>query len=470
MSEGCVKSAKRLAVDVSFYDTISVHDMRKEVRAKNNILRTVQKECNERRIQWIEELAQDRAKAAGDQDWEQKMAEMKRTVQERQVNQKLRVITKGKHTQIDRVQIPTHDWFYSDQTNEVYHYDFGVWEAYPRKTPTLFFSHHTLKVLPAGATPVRVEQEQEGIRIVEHLPKIDQMWKDITTPEELEQLLLWRNKRHLQQTDREGGISDCDAMRQLRSEYGLSELNDNILAGKQIEHLETTEEMLDWFWAIQRPEIALRTPPVTGVITKQDYQSMFKNAREKTSSGGQVHYTLWKALAEQDDFAEFLCIMMSLPFMYGFVNQRWLHEVDVMLEKQKGIRMIHLLRIIGLLEADFNTALKFFFAKKMMQNAERIGLSDEQWGSRKNRSSIDAAMIKLLMFEAARVKKTTLAATYYDLVANYDRIRASISNLMAQRHMVDKNILRARAMVLERMRRHVKTGLGTSKETYGNEA
>jgi hypothetical protein len=40
---------------------------------------------------------------------------------------------------------------------------------------------------------------------------------------------------------------------------------------------------------------------------------------------------------------------------------------------------------------------------------------------------------------------------------------------MAQRHMVDKNVLRARALVLERMRRHVKTGLGTSIETYGNE-
>jgi hypothetical protein len=84
---------------------------------------------------------------------------------------------------------------------------------------------------------------------------------------------------------------------------------------------------------------------------------MFKKAREKTSSGGQVHYTLWKALAEQDDFAEFLCVMMSLPFMYGFVNQRWLHKIDVMLEKQKGVQMIHLLCIIGLLEADFNTAL-----------------------------------------------------------------------------------------------------------------
>ncbi|KAL7502111.1 hypothetical protein ACHAXN_000330 [Cyclotella atomus] len=73
--------------------------------------------------------------------------------------------------------------------------------------------------------------------------------------------------------------------------------------------------------------------------------------------------------------------MMSLPFMYGFANPRWSNEVDVMLEKKAGIRKIHLLRIIGLLEADFYTALKYFFAKKMMTNAEIIGLSDEQCGA-----------------------------------------------------------------------------------------
>ena len=230
-------------------------------------------------------------------------------------------MTKGRHTQIDRIQIPTHDWFYSDLTQELYHYDHGVWEAYPRKSPSLYFPHHTLKVLPADATPIRVGLEQDGIRILEYLPKPTHMWKDVTTPAELERILLWRNKRHLQQVDREGGISSSDAMRQVCSDYGLSELNDNILAGKTIENLETTEEMLDWFWAIQRPEEAKNNPPVTGVITKEDFQDMFKNAKEKTSSGGQVHYTLWKALAEQDDFAEFLCVMMSLPFMYGFVHQ-----------------------------------------------------------------------------------------------------------------------------------------------------
>jgi hypothetical protein len=219
-------------------------------------------------------------------------------------------------------------------------------------------------------------------------------------------------------------------MREIRSEHGLSALCDDILQGRPVTALET------------------------GIITKADYQEMFKAAKEHTSSAGEVHYTLWKALAEQDNFAEFLCIMMSLPFMYWFVNHRWHREVDVMLEKiKKYVQRIHMLRIIGLLEADFNTALKFFFSKKMMKNAEMIGLSDKQWGSRKNRSSVDAAMLKLLMFESARVsvKKITLAGTFYDLVANYDRIFPKISNLIVQRNMVDKNVLRARALILEKM-------------------
>ncbi|KAL7505963.1 hypothetical protein ACHAXN_004898 [Cyclotella atomus] len=93
--------------------------------------------------------------------------------------------------------------------------------------------------------------------------------------------------------------------------------------------------------------------------------------------------------------------------MYGFANPRWSNEVDVMLEMKPGVRKIHLLRIIGLLEADFNTALKYFFAKRMNTNAEQIGISDEQRGSRRNRSSIDAAMLKLLMFETARIKRAT---------------------------------------------------------------
>jgi len=70
-----------------------------------------------------------------------------------------------------------------------------------------------------------------------------------------------------------------------------------------------------------------------------------------------------------------------------------------MLEKKPGVRKIHQLRIIGLLEADFNTALKLIFAKKMMRNAESCGISGEQWGGRPNRTSTDTAFKKLLTFD-----------------------------------------------------------------------
>jgi hypothetical protein len=48
--------------------------------------------------------------------------------------------------------------------------------------------------------------------------------------------------------------------------------------------------------------------------------------------------------------------MMSLPFEYGFVKERWTNLIDVMLEKKTGQRKIHMLQIIALLEADWNTA------------------------------------------------------------------------------------------------------------------
>ena len=79
-----------------------------------------------------------------------------------------------------------------------------------------------------------------------------------------------------------------------------------------------------------------------------------------------MDYTVWKCIAKDDGLAPSFATMMSLPFQYGFVNKRWFKATDVMLEKKPGVRKIHQLRIIGLLEADFNTALKLIFARKMM--------------------------------------------------------------------------------------------------------
>ena len=79
---------------------------------------------------------------------------------------------------------------------------------------------------------------------------------------------------------------------------------------------------------------------------------------------------IWKCIARDESLAELFAIMMSLQFKYEFVNERWCKATDLMLKKKPGVRKIHQLRIIGLLEDDFNTALKLIFARKMMRNSE----------------------------------------------------------------------------------------------------
>jgi len=55
-----------------------------------------------------------------------------------------------------------------------------------------------------------------------------------------------------------------------------------------------------------------------------------------------------------------------------------------MLEKKAGIRNIHMLWIISLLKADFNTALKFFFFDQMLSRMEATNSRSEKqrgfWG------------------------------------------------------------------------------------------
>jgi hypothetical protein len=128
------------------------------------------------------------------------MKNMKKRVEENQINNKLRAAIKGTHSQLDRIQVPTGDWYYSEKEGELFHYDHGVWEAYPRqpKHRHRFFSHHTLKVIPSDAVPITVQIYDDHIDIDTFLDDSQPMWRDVTKTDEIADLLICRNKRHLQ--------------------------------------------------------------------------------------------------------------------------------------------------------------------------------------------------------------------------------------------------------------------------------
>ena len=192
---------------------------------------------------------------------------MKGTVEDRRINRKLSTLSKGNHRALDRIQVPVHDWFYSEQAQELYHYDYGVWEAYLKKNAESFYTHHTLKVLPPRVVPVSVISTEESIAIERIPPMPDKLWQDVTLQSDIEKLLLWRNKRHLQQVDIEcGGKDEPQILKEIRKTQGISALCDDILQGQNTQQFETTPEIADWFWAIRHPEEANNLDPITGVI------------------------------------------------------------------------------------------------------------------------------------------------------------------------------------------------------------
>ncbi|KAL7524345.1 hypothetical protein ACHAXR_000537 [Thalassiosira sp. AJA248-18] len=71
-------------------------------------------------------------------------------------------------------------------------------------------------------------------------------------------------------------------------------------------------------------------------------------------------------------------------------------------------------------------------------------------GSRRDRTSIDASMIKILCFDNARLMKSTYVEVNHNMKACFDRMNPSQSNIYAQKLNFDKKLLEARAICIER--------------------
>ncbi len=115
--------------------------------------------CKEARMEWLNRIAQDQAQAENIPNWETKIKQMLKEAQERSMNKKLTTAAKGSYRPLNTIQIPTHEWFYSEEQNVLYQYKQGNFKAHPpilEGTVNTFKMHHTLKVLPPDAILVTV--------------------------------------------------------------------------------------------------------------------------------------------------------------------------------------------------------------------------------------------------------------------------------------------------------------------------
>ena len=119
--------------------------------------------------------------------------------------------------------------------------------------------------------------------------------------------------------------------------------------------------------------------------------------------------------------------------------------------------------------SDYNLALGTLVGRRLLWRAEDLGmLHKDLWGTRKDRSANDAALMKELTFGLARVTGTALATFDNDAKSCYDRVVMTLALIICRKLGLPSKAAAWIGDTTKRMRNFVKTGHGISDTWFGN--
>ena len=294
-------------------------------------------------------------------------------------------------------------------------------------------------------------------------------WRSITEPEQLNEVITERNRRHLHQAA-PTPMGNGEGYRLFHGE-ARHDTARKVLAGEMewkhpIEEVNKFVENLRIAFDVRalEDEAARINKPVTA----GEFRHYFKKKRECTeSSPSGRHIGHYKAILEHEDLVDLLVSMLNIGINTGCALSRWQQTVSVMLEKDKGSPKIDRLRIIQLFEADYNFLLSLVLGHRLMNFARKhCHFNESQYGSLKGKQAQSAILNKILTYDYFRMQKENAATAEFDAAANYDRILPAIAVIACQRLGLAKKIGDLFFNSLDRLKHKVRTSYGLSTE-YG---
>jgi hypothetical protein len=140
-----------------------------------------------------------------------------------------------------------------------------------------------------------------------------------------------------------------------------------------------------------------------------------------------------------------------------------------MLEKIPGQPLLHKLRVIHILEADYNLALKEIFGRRLMRNCENYGaLGDLQDGFRKGRSTTRTLLHNELFSDFNKRRRINNFIGMTDISGCFDRIIPSIVSLLNKKNGCPPETVSMHALTLSNAKYHLKTKHGVSDSFYSH--
>ena len=220
--------------------------------------------------------------------------------------------------------------------------------------------------------------------------------------------------------------------KELFGEYGNSSSSKLLIeTGKVPNDIRLTNEIREMLISMKRKSGLTNNDVITSEITGDEYQDFFKNTKESTSSSPSgIHIGHYKATIEIPDMCDSHAIMMTIPFQYQFSPLRWKSSIHCMIEKVKGSPKNDKLRIIQLIEADFNAALKIKISKQLMALAEKhVLLGTQMHGGRRNKGTSDALLTQRLAYDISQQSHIPMVTLNLDATKCYDRIFPNFATL-----------------------------------------
>jgi hypothetical protein len=147
--------------------------------------------------------------------------------------------------------------------------------------------------------------------------------------------------------------------------------------------------------------------------------------------------------------------------------ERWSRVLSVMLEKTLGVTLVTKLRVILLMESNFNAANKIVYGVQMLNNVCEHNLMPEVIFIKKTGMANDRTLCKTLFYDITQQAQVSKAIALVDALNCYNRIVQVMVSMIFQAFGVPTTANKSTLGVIENMIFFLHTGFGNSKSSAG---